>query len=426
MRPPPLGDLALVTAAPLPVGPARGRSLAAGMGEAFTNERLHTPSSSDHAPPESQRHGPRHDGARRVSDASPSRLPEPRRRLEEADVNRSPRPASLAVLTADRLRLRLSLRTAGRRDRRDPRPPCRWWPARARGAPAPARSTSSQLRLPSDCRASVRGPIDRAVLTVVQKRESSVGAGVPPVAIGNARGLEVVVDVLSRLAVRLAPRARVIGATGAARARSKAGWAGSRPPPSPGSPRSGSRSGKPASSAISPSRSRAGPGSGVAFASAPAASRQGSGAAGSRPTCGWGCGPHPRRFRSGGQAVTSSIEPVWASPEAIAKDHPHAPAPTVPWRRPLGVARRTTTADTLMSVSSSTFHHYGEPCADAATRLRSVRGRRSRLTGAVAAGVPSHSAGMKSARVSRPCAAAPQNSLSSTEMTSRASALASR
>jgi hypothetical protein len=38
----------------------------------------------------------------------------------------------------------------------------------------------------------------------------------------------------------------------------------------------------------------------VAFALAPAASRQGSGAAGSRPTCGWGCGPHPRRFRSGG------------------------------------------------------------------------------------------------------------------------------
>jgi HlyD family secretion protein len=60
------------------------------------------------------------------------------------------------------------------------------------------------------CCVPVRAPVDGAVLVVVQESESVVAAGAPLVEIGDPRDLEVVVDVLSRDAVRLAPGARVI------------------------------------------------------------------------------------------------------------------------------------------------------------------------------------------------------------------------
>ncbi len=60
------------------------------------------------------------------------------------------------------------------------------------------------------CCVAVRAPVDGAVLTVVRESESVVAAGAALVEVGDPRDLEVVVDVLSRDAVRLDPGARVI------------------------------------------------------------------------------------------------------------------------------------------------------------------------------------------------------------------------
>jgi HlyD family secretion protein len=75
----------------------------------------------------------------------------------------------------------------------------------------------AQLMAPADepadaeaCCVVVRAPVDGAVLAVVQESESVVAAGAALVEIGDPRDLEVVVDVLSRDAVRLAPGARAI------------------------------------------------------------------------------------------------------------------------------------------------------------------------------------------------------------------------
>ena len=60
------------------------------------------------------------------------------------------------------------------------------------------------------CCVPVWAPVDGAVLAVVQESENVVAAGAPLVEIGDPGDLEVVVDVLSRDAVRLAPGARAI------------------------------------------------------------------------------------------------------------------------------------------------------------------------------------------------------------------------
>jgi len=68
----------------------------------------------------------------------------------------------------------------------------------------------AEVRDSEACCVAVPAPADGVVLAVVQESESVVAAGAPLVEIGDPRDLEVVVDVLSRDAVRLAPGARVI------------------------------------------------------------------------------------------------------------------------------------------------------------------------------------------------------------------------
>ncbi len=59
------------------------------------------------------------------------------------------------------------------------------------------------------CCVTVGAPVDGVVLALLEESESIVSAGTPLVEIGDPRALEVVVDVLSRDAVRLEPGARV-------------------------------------------------------------------------------------------------------------------------------------------------------------------------------------------------------------------------
>ncbi len=60
---------------------------------------------------------------------------------------------------------------------------------------------------PSGCCVEVRAPVDGVVLRLLQESEAAIEAGAPLVEIGDPHDLEVVVDVLSRDAVRLEPGA---------------------------------------------------------------------------------------------------------------------------------------------------------------------------------------------------------------------------
>ncbi|MDH3969724.1 MAG: HlyD family efflux transporter periplasmic adaptor subunit, partial [Rhodospirillales bacterium] len=59
------------------------------------------------------------------------------------------------------------------------------------------------------CCISVRAPVDGCVLRLVQESEAVIAAGAPLVEIGDPRDLEVVVDLLSRDAVRIREGAEV-------------------------------------------------------------------------------------------------------------------------------------------------------------------------------------------------------------------------
>jgi HlyD family secretion protein len=65
------------------------------------------------------------------------------------------------------------------------------------------------MRREEGCCVSVRAPVDGRVLRLVQESEAVIAAGAPLVEIGDPRDLEVVVDLLSRDAVRVREGAEV-------------------------------------------------------------------------------------------------------------------------------------------------------------------------------------------------------------------------
>ena len=76
------------------------------------------------------------------------------------------------------------------------------------------------LRNPGACACiALRSPIDGEILQLLEQSETVVTAGTPLVEIGNARDLEIVVDLLSADAVKVQPGQRVI----------VDGWGGDRP-----------------------------------------------------------------------------------------------------------------------------------------------------------------------------------------------------
>ncbi len=69
--------------------------------------------------------------------------------------------------------------------------------------------SEAAARREENCCVSVRAPVDGSVLRLVQESEAVIAAGAPLVEIGDPRDLEVVVDLLSRDAVRVREGAAV-------------------------------------------------------------------------------------------------------------------------------------------------------------------------------------------------------------------------
>jgi HlyD family secretion protein len=88
----------------------------------------------------------------------------------------------------------------------------------------------------------VRSPVDGRVLKVLQESEGVIQAGAPILEVGDPAALEIVVDVLTSDAVAIPPAARVSIERWAGTRRSAGTSGGSSRPPSPGCPRSASRS----------------------------------------------------------------------------------------------------------------------------------------------------------------------------------------